>query len=289
MTGLARGRLALASALVGVLLVVTAGTSGASTVRPTSDPVLPTVVAGIGEVSAPAPGATAHLHVPITLSAPSSQDVRVHWTTTYVASAPSVPEPQAPTSDYTASAGVAVVPAGSTTKVVTVPVTGDAAAQFEYLVVSFTDPTNAAMGGYWGLGFGLIDPAGARTAPTISFDAAAIFPYGGEPVAVRLSHPSARPITVTFSVTDGTDAVLDWGEWIGDAADFTPSAGTVTFAPGQVTAFIDLTVLSPNVTGCSGYFPPSNCYPSAAVTLSDPTNATLGSIHTTGLPYVLGT
>ena len=40
--------------------------------------------------------------------------------------------------------------------------TGNSTGQEQYVVVSFSGPTNAQLGGFWGLGFGLIDPARLR-------------------------------------------------------------------------------------------------------------------------------
>ena len=49
---------------------------------------------------------------------------------------------------------------GQTTAHVHIPVLGrQLTGPDEYLVVSFHDPTNATMGGFWGLGFGIITPA----------------------------------------------------------------------------------------------------------------------------------
>jgi hypothetical protein len=121
------GRLAVVT--VGVVL---ASLSGLSVAAGSPAPALPAVVPGVGEVTAPPPGHTRHLHIPITLSAPTPRTVRVHWTTLYVPGAPPVGEPEALASDYRAASGVAVIPAGQTTGAVTVSVTGDAANQFEF-------------------------------------------------------------------------------------------------------------------------------------------------------------
>jgi hypothetical protein len=72
-------------------------------------------------------------------------------------------------------------------------------------------------------------------------------------------------------------------EWVGDAADFSPSSGVVTFAPGQTTASIPITVIGGTATGCT--FPISDCLPSLTITLSGPTDAALGSMPVTNLFY----
>jgi len=126
------------------------------------------------------------------------------------------------------------------------------------------------------------------TVPTVSFDGSVYFPFSGGPVGVVLSQPTFRTVQVDFATSDGPEVTLRWGEWIGAAASFSPSSGTVTFAPGQTTATISFTVSPTNVSGCSPFFPPSACYPSATVTLTNSRNALLGSTPATNLFYVGG-
>jgi hypothetical protein len=124
--------------------------------------------------------------------------------------------------------------------------------------------------------------------PTVSFDSPVSFPYSGGPVGVALSQTTDRTVRIDFATSGGPGETLFWGEWIGAAASFSPSSGTVTFAPGQTTATISFTVNPPNVSGCSPFFPPTACYPSATVTLTNPRNALLGSTTATNLFYVGG-
>ena len=47
---------------------------------------------------------------------------------------------------------------GETTKTVPVVINGDTVLEVdEYVIVSFRNPTNAAMGGFYGLGLGVIE------------------------------------------------------------------------------------------------------------------------------------
>ena len=112
------------------------------------------------------------------------------------------------------------------------------------------------------------------------------FPYSGGPEGLTLSQPTSSTVSVDFTTSDGPGAALYWGQWIGAASSFSPSSGTVTFAPGQTTATISFTVNPPNVTGCSPFFPPTACYPSVTVTLSNPKNAGLGPTPYTNLLFV---
>jgi chitinase len=118
-----------------------------------------TVLPGTGTVTAPSSG-TSDLIVPVTLSNPSTLPITVQWTTLVVADAPVTSDgPQAPTSDYTPSSSTVTFAPGDTTAEIHIPVTADTFTPGEYVVVSFNHPSNAKMGGYWGLGFGLITPA----------------------------------------------------------------------------------------------------------------------------------
>ena len=98
---------------------------------------------------------TADLHVPVTLSNPSSQTVTVQWTTGSTTSAdPLIADPA---TDFTAASGTVTFAPGETAKTVSISVNGDALVEpDEYLLVSFNHPTNAEIGGFAGLGFGKI-------------------------------------------------------------------------------------------------------------------------------------
>jgi hypothetical protein len=126
------------------------------------------------------------------------------------------------------------------------------------------------------------------TVPTVSFSSPVYFPFSGGPVDAVLSQTTYRTIRVDFTTSSGPQVILVWGEWIGAAASFSPSSGTVTFAPGQTSATVSFTVSPTNISGCSLFFPPSACHPSATVTLSNPRNALLGSMPATNLFYLAG-
>ena len=99
---------------------------------------------------------TTILELPVRLSIASSQTVTASWTTVRPPNLPRYPADVG--SDYTAASGTVTFAPGDTEEVVSIPVVGDTVrdAPLEYLVVSFTGPTNAKMGGYWGLGLGSI-------------------------------------------------------------------------------------------------------------------------------------
>jgi hypothetical protein len=116
----------------------------------------------------------------------------------------------------------------------------------------------------------------------VSFAGSTVFTYPSESVGVTLNQSSTNTVQVDFTSAGGPGAQLFWGAWTGGASSFSPSSGTVTFAPGQTTATIPLTVNPTTVTGCDSTTP---CYPSVTITLTDPTNAVLGSTTVTNVFY----
>ena len=117
-------------------------------------PIRPTVVPQSGSAVEGDTGSST-LKVPVTLSEAPIQPVSVSWTTVYV---PGAAGAQAdPATDYTPASGSVTFARGETTKTVAISVTGDTLVEAnEYIVVSFSNPVNAHMGGFWGLGFGTI-------------------------------------------------------------------------------------------------------------------------------------
>jgi hypothetical protein len=119
------------------------------------------VLPGSGIVPAPSTG-TADLAVSVTLNTPSALPVTAQWHTLFVPGLGANPYlgPQAPTTDYTASSGTVTFAPGDTSTTVHIPVLADSSpGPDEFVLVSFSAPTNARMGGFYGLGFGIITPA----------------------------------------------------------------------------------------------------------------------------------
>jgi YVTN family beta-propeller protein len=114
---------------------------------------LPTIQPGSASVAEGGAGTTTPLQVPVSLSAASSQTVTAHWATLFVPGAPCCEAD--PSTDYVPASGTVTFAPGQTTASVTIQVIGGNVVQpNEYIVVSFTNPTNANIGGFWGLGFG---------------------------------------------------------------------------------------------------------------------------------------
>jgi hypothetical protein len=114
----------------------------------------PTVLPGNSSVVEGNSGTTA-LQIPVTLSSASSLPVSVAWTTLACTGCPG--HPADPATDYVPGSGTVTFAPGETSKVVTVEVNGDTSIEpDEYVAVAFSQPTNAVVGGFYGLGFGLI-------------------------------------------------------------------------------------------------------------------------------------
>jgi fibronectin-binding autotransporter adhesin len=115
---------------------------------------VPTVVPG-GAVVAEGNSATTELQVPVSLSKASTQTITVEWRTASVSGAP--PPYADPGTDFTAASGTVTFAPGETAQTVSISVNGDTLVEpNEWIVVSFKHPTNAKMGGWYGLGFGVI-------------------------------------------------------------------------------------------------------------------------------------
>src|SRR6185369_15780556 len=95
------------------------------------------------------------MSLPVTLSNPSGTTVTASWSTTRPPNLSGTPA-DAP-ADYLAASGTVTFAPGETSKTVTVTIVGDAIDEpDEYVLVGFSNPTNATIGGYLGLGFGTI-------------------------------------------------------------------------------------------------------------------------------------
>lgn len=117
-------------------------------------PPLPVVVPSGGSMVKPTSG-SASLQIKVTLSHPSTKSVTAQWDTAFVTGGSSI---QAiPGTDYTPASGTVNFTPGQTTQTVPVTIAGGTLTDpYTVFVVSFHNPTNANMGGYWGLAFGFI-------------------------------------------------------------------------------------------------------------------------------------
>ena len=240
-------------------------------------PPTPTVLPGVGSVVEGNSGTTT-LQVPVTLSNPSARTVTVAWSTAY---GPGAPDYMAvPGDDYQAASGTVTFNPGQTSASVTIVVNGDALVEpDEYVVVSFHDPTNANMGGYFGLGFGTITNDDHAT--VLPGSGAVAAPASGTAdliVPVTLSNPSTQTVTVQWTTLFIPGSPPD--PWLGPQAptsDYVASGGTVTFAPGQTSAQIHIPVLADSSPGPDEHL---------VISFHDPTNATIGGFWGLGFGII---
>ena len=113
---------------------------------------LPAVIPGHATVMASTSG-TVELRVPVALSSASDRTVTVRWRTLLDEDAELQ---QAPHADYVAASGRVTFAPGQVEATVAITVIGNSTGHDEAVLVSFTDPTNAVVGGTWGLGGGTI-------------------------------------------------------------------------------------------------------------------------------------
>jgi hypothetical protein len=234
-----------------------------------------TVTPGVGSVQEGNTGTTS-LSVPVTLSFASSQTVTVQWNTMFW---PGGDTNQAdPTTDYTPASGTVTFAPGQTSASVSIPVNGDTLVEpDEYVIVSFHDPTNGIMAGYYGLGFGIItNDDHATVLPGNGFAAAPVSGTADLAVPVTLTNPSTVPVTVewtTMFVSGAPDS--PYGPQA-PVSDYTPSSGTVTFAPGETSGFVHIPVLADSLS--PGEY--------IIVSFHDPTNATVGGFWGLGFGVI---
>jgi glucose/arabinose dehydrogenase len=194
---------------------------------------------------------TTNAVVPVTLDKPASRPVTVQWATQDgTATAPS---------DYTASSGSVVFPAGTTQQTISVPIVGDTTVEpDETFNVHLSAPENANLA-VADATVKILDDDG-----TPSLNIPFVYtPEGNSGVStkyvpVTLSHPSSLTVTVNYSFIDyGTTPNVD----------YTATPGTLTFAPGETVKSIPINVIGDTLNE-----------PDEAVlaVLSNPTNAVIG-------------
>lgn len=171
---------------------------------------------------------TANLTFTLTLSPVSGRSVTVNWATADgTATAPA---------DYTASSGTVTFAAGQTSRTFTVPVVGDLLDEYnETLLVNLSTPTDATIADGQAVGT-IVDndppPSFGVNDVTVSEGDTGT---GTATFVVSLSATSAKPISVDYATTDGTATRPD---------DYQSASGTLSFAPGDVSAVVDVTIES---------------------------------------------
>lgn len=137
-------------------------------------------------------------------------------------------------SDYVAASGTLTFTPGQLSKTISVTINGDTTFEStESFFVNLTNPTNATISDSQGVGTILNDDF----RPTISINDVSVSEgNSGTTTAgftVSLSNPSSQTISVNFATAAGTATA---------GTDYLSASGTVTFAPGQTSRPINITV-----------------------------------------------
>lgn len=194
----------------------------------------------------------------VTLSAPSGQDITVHYKTVDgLAKAGVIPGDNS-SNDYISQEGDLTFVAGVTSQPVSITINGDTRFELdETFAVNLSAPVNA----------GIIRNQGTATIvnddpkPEIVINDVTVFE--GDTLttpmvfAVSLRQESALPVTVTYSTSSGTAL---------DGNDYQSAAGTLTFLPGETTKQITV-----NAIGDENVEPDENFF----INLSGATNSVI--------------
>ena len=169
---------------------------------------------------------TATMKFTVTLLPASARAVSVNWATADGTATAGV--------DYTAGSGALSFAPGETSKEIVVSVTGDELnEENETVLVKLSGPAGAGFAAGGDQGQGTIIDRNAPPSLSIS-DTVAREGGSGAEFTVTLAGTTLRTVTVRFSTGDGTATA---------AADYVARVGTLTFAPGEKTKAIAVTVI----------------------------------------------
>jgi hypothetical protein len=204
---------------------------------------------------------------PVTLSGPKNN---LTLTVDYATANGSAVAP----GDYTAASGTVTFLPGETAKTVTVQVVGDLALEGnETFTVNLSNPVNCSLGDSQGLGvIDNDDVAGALSIDDLSLPEgdAGTTPFD---FTVNLSAPSVSTVSVHFATADGTAVA---------GQDYAAASGTVSFAPGETSKVVTVSVFGDTMMECTETFFVNLSSPSGAAiadgqaigTIQDDDNAT---------------
>jgi hypothetical protein len=172
-------------------------------------------------------------------------------------------------SDYSSTSGKLSFAPGETVKTISVSVNGDTAIEpDETFFINLSSPSNATLGNSQAIGLIIDDDQPPPPLPAVSITGvSALEGDSGSKLfsfAVTLSAASSNLVAVQYATANGTATA---------GSDYLAASGTLTFAPGETTKFIDIvvngdTMVEPDET--------------LVVNLSAPTNATLDKAQAIG-------
>ena len=171
-------------------------------------------------------------------------------------------------SDYTATNGTLTFAAGETSKTFPVTIVADTLDEENETVNLTLSAPNGATLGTAGAILTIVDD---DAAPTVQFESAAVSKNENVDivdVVVTLSAPSGKVVTVNYASSNGTAV---------EGQDYAEAVGTLTFAPGETSQVIEISILNDK---------DAENTETLTLTLSNPTNATLGTTASTTLSII---
>ena len=196
----------------------------------------------------------------VTLSAASTSQVTVQFTT--------APNTATTGVDFIGQDGSLTFAPGTTTQVITVAVNGDTLNEAdETFKVNLSNPNSAATLSATSSGTGTITNDDAQPSLSIGNVSLNEGNSGTTPFVfvVTLSAPSGQTVTVLYATSNGSATTAN--------NDYQATSGTLTFGPGVTTQNVTVNVVGDLFLETNENF---------SVTLSSPTNATLGTASGTG-------
>jgi hypothetical protein len=186
-------------------------------------------LSGPSTITEPASGGNTSLTYTVTLSPASGQTVTVNYATSNGTAQAG--------SDYTAASGQLSFGPGQTTRTFAVTVLGDAVNEpNETFAVSLGSPVNASVA----TGPLQVTITDANAPPTLGISDAVVNEGAGT-VAVEVNKAGSTAQTVTVQYEGQTGSSFP-GATLG--ADFTLTAGTLSFAPGETKKTITVTIVN---------------------------------------------
>jgi hypothetical protein len=169
---------------------------------------------------------TANAVFTVVLSNSTTVDVTVHYSTAELTAAAG--------SDYIAASGSVTIPAGQTSKTFTVAVIGDRTGEpTETFAVNLSSPANAIMGDGQAIGTILDNEPRISISDVTKYEGkkgkATSFTF-----TITLSAAYDQPVTLSYKTSNGTATTGD--------RDYVDKSGTITFAPGERTKTITISV-----------------------------------------------
>ena len=187
--------------------------------------------------------------VTVRLNAASQQTVTVDYATSDVTAWAG--------DDYTADTGTVTFNSGSTTETISIPILQDSIDEInETFEIQLSNPSNATIAD----NTSVVTITDDETTPSLSISGSSAPDDNGTLTAtVNLSGASALTVEVDYATSNGTATAGN---------DYIATSSMLTFAPGQTSKPISLTILGDVVDEEDEIF---------SVTLSNPDNATLGT------------